>query len=292
MVAGAFKENFMKLLRFGNMGYEKPGLLDERGQIRDLSGIIDDVAGKNLTADVLTHLENMDTNTLPIIDKNPRLGPCVGRVGKFICVGLNYSDHAKETQAAIPAEPILFLKATSSICGPNDDIILPRNALKTDWEIELGVVIGKQGKYIDEEEALSYVAGYCVVNDISERHFQLEGTGQWTKGKSCDTFGPIGPWLVTCDEIQEPQKLGLWLEVDGVLHQNGNTKNMIFSLPKLISYISWFFTLYPGDIISTGTPAGVGHGHKPIPIYLKSGQSLHCGIHGLGEQYHTIVTEI
>jgi ureidoglycolate lyase len=281
----------MKLLRYGPRGHEKPGLCDGDGNIRDLSSVVNDIAGNNLSPTMIMRLQKIKTATLPLVQNNPRLGACVGHVGKFMCIGLNYLDHAKETKAEIPKEPIIFMKATSAINGPNDDVIIPRNSHKTDWEVELGVVIGKEGKYISEEDALNYVVGYCVINDVSERAFQLEGTGQWTKGKSCDTFGPIGPWLVTKDEINDPQDLKLWLEVDGKLYQNGNTKNMIFGVAKLVSYLSRFFTLCPGDIISTGTPSGVGLGQKPEPIYLKAGQLVRCGIQELGEQTAKFVAD-
>jgi 2-keto-4-pentenoate hydratase/2-oxohepta-3-ene-1,7-dioic acid hydratase in catechol pathway len=281
----------MKLLRYGEIGKEKPGCLDDQGVIRDLSHLFPDLSGEHLHPDKLKYLQKIDLTTLPEIKNNPRIGACVGHVGKFICIGLNYADHAKETDAKIPAEPIMFMKATSSICGPYDATIIPRKSKKTDWEVELGIVIGKKAKYVPEVDALDYVAGYCVINDLSEREFQLERGGQWDKGKGCDTFGPIGPWLVTPDEVADPQQLILWLTVDDVRHQNGTTQNMAFGVEKLVSYLSEFFTLHPGDIISTGTPAGVGLGQKPEPFYLKAGQLVKLGITGLGEQEHLMVAE-
>lgn len=280
----------MKLVRYGNPGREKPGVLDEAGRIRDLSNVIPDVAGDVLTPASLDRLRAVAVGTLPLVDGQPRLGPCVGAVGKFICVGLNYSDHARETGMPIPTEPILFMKATSAITGPNDGILIPRGSTKTDWEAELGVVIGAPTKYVTEAHALSHVAGYCVVNDLSERAFQLEGTGQWVKGKSADTFGPIGPWLVTADEIDDPQDLDLWLEVDGHRYQNGNTKTMVFGVAFLVSYISRFMSLQPGDIISTGTPPGVGLGLKP-PVYLRAGQQVRLGVGGLGVQQQMVADD-
>jgi 2-keto-4-pentenoate hydratase/2-oxohepta-3-ene-1,7-dioic acid hydratase in catechol pathway len=278
----------MKLLRFGNRGEEKPGALDSEGQIRDLSAVIKDIAGVALLPDSLERLRQIDLQTLPLVARSPRLGPCVGSVGKFLCIGLNYSDHAAESGMAVPTEPVLFMKATSSICGPNDDVVIPKGSEKTDWEVELGVVIGKDARYVDEEDALSHIAGYCVVNDLSERAFQLEGTGQWVKGKSADTFGPIGPWLVTADEVPDPQNLGLWLDVDGRRYQNGNTRTMVFGVAHLISYLSRFMSLQPGDIISTGTPPGVGLGRKP-PTYLRAGNVLTLGVERLGQQRQLVV---
>ncbi len=274
----------MKLLRYGPPGREKPGLLDLRGEIRDLSGIVPDLSGDVLLPESIGRLGALDTSALRRIEGDVRIGPCVGSVGKFICIGLNYSDHAAESGMAVPAEPILFMKATSAICGPNDGIVIPRGSQKTDWEVELGVVIGKTARYVPEAEALSHVAGYCVVNDLSERAFQLEGTGQWVKGKSADTFGPIGPWLVTSDEVRDPQNLNLWLEVDGRSYQHSTTRHMIFGVARLVSFISGFMSLHPGDIISTGTPPGIGMGQKPEPIYLRPGQHVRLGIDGLGEQ--------
>lgn len=274
----------MKLLRYGEKGQEKPGLLDAQGKIRDLSAHIADVAGQALDAASLAALGKIDPCSLPLVSGSPRIGACVGQVGKFICIGLNYADHAAETGAAIPAEPVVFSKWTSAIVGPDDDIEIPRNSRKTDWEVELGVVIGKGGRYISEGDALEHVAGYCVINDVSEREFQLELGGTWDKGKGCDTFGPLGPWLVTRDEIADPHQLDLWLEVDGKRYQNGNTRTMIFQIPKIISYLSQFMSLQPGDVISTGTPPGVGLGIKPEPVYLRAGQQIRLGIAGLGEQ--------
>jgi 2-keto-4-pentenoate hydratase/2-oxohepta-3-ene-1,7-dioic acid hydratase in catechol pathway len=278
----------MKLLRYGSPGQEKPGLLDSTGAIRDLSGVVPDITGNTLLPDSLAKLRKVDPASLPKVNGTPRIGPCVGRVGKFICIGLNYSDHAAESGMAVPTEPIVFMKATSCIVGPNDDVELPRGSKKTDWEVELGVVIGKQAKYVTEQDAFSYVAGYCVVHDVSERAYQLEGTGQWVKGKSADTFGPIGPWLVTADDIPDCGNLKLWLEVDGHRYQDGSTKTLIFGVPYLVSYLSKFMSLQPGDIISTGTPPGVGHGKKP-PVYLQEGNVVHLGVEGLGEQRQKIV---
>jgi len=278
----------MKLLRYGPAGQEKPGLLDSTGAIRDLSGVVPDIAGDLLLPDSLAKLKKLDPASLPKVNGTPRIGPCVGGVGKFICIGLNYSDHAAESGMAVPKEPIVFMKATSCIVGPNDDVELPRGSVKTDWEVELGVVIGKTAKYVTEEDALSHVAGYCVVHDVSERAYQLEGTGQWVKGKSCDTFGPIGPWLVTADEVRDCGDLNLWLEVDGHRYQDGSTKTLIFGVPYLVSYLSKFMSLLPGDIISTGTPPGVGHGKKP-PVYLREGNVVRLGVEGLGEQRQTII---
>ncbi len=273
----------MKLLRYGLPGREKPGLLDAQGRIRDLSSIIDDVADNALLPDNLARLRSIDTSSLPVVSAETRLGPCVGRIGKFVCIGLNYSDHAAESNMPAPAEPVVFNKWTSAVVGPNDAIEIPRGSRKTDWEVELGVVIGKPGRYIEESAALTHVAGYCVINDVSEREYQLERGGQWDKGKGCDTFGPTGPWFVTADEIADPHKLGLWLEVDGHRYQNGNTANMIFRVPFIVAYLSRFMSLQSGDIISTGTPAGVGLGQKP-PVYLRAGNVIRLGIDGLGEQ--------
>jgi 2,4-didehydro-3-deoxy-L-rhamnonate hydrolase len=278
----------MKLLRFGPAGQEKPGLLDGDGTLRDLSGVIDDVAGGALDDAGLQHLRKLDTASLPAVESGVRLGPCVGQVGKFICIGLNYSDHAAETGAEVPPEPVIFSKWTSAICGPNDDVEIPRGSQKTDWEVELGVVIGKGGRYIAEADALNHVAGYCVVNDVSEREFQLERSGTWDKGKGCDTFGPLGPWLVTRDEVPDPHALALWLEVDGQRYQDGSTRTMVYQIPFLISYLSRFMSLQPGDVISTGTPPGVGMGQTP-PVYLRSGQRMRLGIEGIGEQSQRVV---
>ncbi len=273
----------MKLLRYGNAGSERPGLLDSNGKLRELSAHVADISGEFLQPETLDKLRQLDPQSLPLVSGEPRLGACVGKVGKFICIGLNYADHAAETGAEIPKEPVVFSKWTSAIVGPNDDVEIPRDSVKTDWEVELGVVIGTGGRYISEADALSHVAGYCVINDVSEREFQIERGGTWDKGKGCDTFGPTGPWLVTVDEIPDPHQLNLWLEVDGKRWQNGNTRTMIFQIPEIISYLSRFMSLQAGDIISTGTPPGVGLGQKP-PVYLKAGQVMRLGIEGLGEQ--------
>jgi len=280
----------MKLLRYGPPGEERPGLLDAGGTLRDLSGHVDDIAGDALSPEGLAGIAALAPETLPAVAGSPRLGPCVTRVGKFLCIGLNYSDHAAESGLPVPDEPVLFAKATSAICGPDDDIVMPRGSTKTDWEVELGVVIGTPAKYVSEADALDHVAGFCVVNDVSEREMQIEGTGQWTKGKSCDTFGPIGPWLVTTNEIGDPQDLGIWLEVNGHRYQNGNTSTMVFTAAFIVSYLSRFFTLHPGDVISTGTPPGVGLGLNP-PTYLKAGDKIRLGIDGLGEQNQMVVAE-
>lgn len=278
----------MKLVRYGDSGRELPGVLDSESEIHDLSTVIPDLAGSALSPSELERLRALDVSTLPVVSGDPRIGPCVAGVGKFICIGLNYSDHAAESGMAVPAEPVVFMKATSCICGPNDEVVIPKGSTKSDWEVELGVVIGSTAKYVSEEDALSHVAGYCVVNDLSERAFQLEGTGQWVKGKSADTFGPIGPWLVTADEIHDPQALDMWLEVDGHRYQNGSTRTMVFGVAHLISYLSRFMSLQPGDIISTGTPPGVGLGQKP-PIYLRPGNVMTLGIEGLGRQRQQVV---
>jgi 2-keto-4-pentenoate hydratase/2-oxohepta-3-ene-1,7-dioic acid hydratase in catechol pathway len=280
----------MKLLRYGVTGQEKPGILAADGEIHDLSAIVPDLAGESLLPAAIEKLRNTDISALPIVAGRPRIGPCVGSVGKFICIGLNYSDHAAEARMALPPEPVIFMKATSSICGPDDDVLIPRGSKKTDWEIELGVVIGKPALYVEEADAISHVAGYCVINDLSERAFQLEGTGQWVKGKSADTFGPIGPWLVTPDEVPDPQSLEMWLEVDGHRYQNGSTKTMVFGVAYLISYVSRFMSLRTGDIISTGTPPGVGFGLRP-PVYLRPGNRIRLGINGLGEQTQQVVAD-
>lgn len=274
----------MKLLRVGAKGAEKPAILHTDGTYRDLSSVVSDINGASIGAEGLARIAAANHGGLPVLDQGSRIGPCVGNVGKFICIGLNYADHAAETGAAIPAEPIIFMKATSAIIGPHDEVILPKNTLKPDWEVELGVIIGKEAKYIEEANALDYVAGYCVVNDLSERHFQTERGGQWTKGKSADTFGPIGPWLVTKDEVADVQNLGMWLEVDGHRYQDGSTKTMIFGVAHLVAYLSQFMSLQPGDVITTGTPPGVGMGQKPEPIWLKPNQTMRLGIEGLGEQ--------
>ncbi|MEO8061601.1 MAG: fumarylacetoacetate hydrolase family protein [Pseudomonadota bacterium] len=277
----------MKLVRFGPAGEEKPGLLDSAGNIRDLSAMVSDIAGDVLGPATLAKLATLDPTKLPQVPAGVRIGPCVGAVGKFICIGLNYSDHAAESNLPVPAEPVVFGKWTSAIVGPNDDIEIPRGAQKTDWEVELGVVIGRYGRYIDERDALSHVAGYCVIHDVSEREFQLERGGTWDKGKGCDTFGPLGPWLVTCDEIPDPHALRMWLEVDGKRYQDGNSANMIFRIPHLVSYLSGMMSLHPGDVISTGTPAGVGLGLKP-PVFLRPGNTVRLGIDGLGEQRQSV----
>lgn len=272
----------MKLLRYGDAGSEKPGLLDADGVIRDLSGEVGDINGDALSPDGLAKIAALDATSLPAVDGDPRMGPCVADVGKLICIGLNYSDHAAETNNPIPEEPIVFMKANSAIVGPNDGIAIPRGSEKTDWEIELAVVMGRTAKYVDEADALNYVAGYCICNDVSERAFQLQGP-QWTKGKSCDTFGPIGPWMVTADEAGDPQALNMRLDVNGARRQTGNTSTMIFNVAQLVSYLSRHMSLFPGDIISTGTPPGVGAGFKP-PVFLKSGDVVTLSIDGLGEQ--------
>lgn len=277
----------MKLLRYGPSGQERPGLLDADGRVRDLSALVDDIAGDVITPAGLERLRGIDINTLPLVEGTPqldlRVGPCVGRVGKFICIGLNYADHAAESGLPVPTEPVVFAKWTSAICGPDDNVQIPRGSVKTDWEVELGVVIGEGGRYIEEADAMKHVAGYCVVNDVSEREWQLERGTQWDKGKGCDTFGPIGPWLVTADEVADPQQLDLWLEIDGRRFQNGNTRTMVFNVAQIVSYLSRFMSLQPGDVISTGTPPGVGLGQKP-PLYLKPGQTMTLGIQGLGVQ--------
>tara|TARA_Y100000746_G_scaffold219034_1_gene216105 strand:+ start:866 stop:1708 length:843 start_codon:yes stop_codon:yes gene_type:complete len=273
----------MKLLRFGNSGQEKPGIIDNDGNIRDLSGVVDDINGSTVSPDGLNKINQIDISSLPIVSNNPRIGPCVGSVGKFLCIGLNYSDHAAETGAEAPPEPILFQKATSAIIGPNDDVEIPKNSNATDWEVELGIIIGKKAKYIAEGTSQDYIAGYCVVNDVSERDFQAKRAGQWTKGKSCDTFGPIGPYLVTKDEVSDPQDLSMTLDVNGQRMQDGSTKTMIFSVNHIVHYLSQFMSLNPGDVIATGTPPGVGLGMKP-PVFLKSGDTMKLSIQGLGEQ--------
>jgi ureidoglycolate lyase len=274
----------MKLLRYGPKGQEKPGLLDAQGKIRDLSKVVGDIDGAALTDEGLAKLRALDPASLPVVEGNPRIGPCVARIGKFICIGLNYADHAAESNLPVPSEPVIFNKWTSAICGPNDNVEIPRGSKKTDWEVELGVVIGKPAKYVDEANALDHVAGYCVINDVSEREWQIERGGTWDKGKGFDTFGPIGPWVVTRDEVADPQNLNLWLEVDGHRYQNGSTKTMVFGVAKLVSYVSQCMSLQPGDVISTGTPPGVGMGVKPNPVFLKPGQTIRLGIEGLGEQ--------
>jgi 2-keto-4-pentenoate hydratase/2-oxohepta-3-ene-1,7-dioic acid hydratase in catechol pathway len=278
----------MKLLRYGPAGQEKPGMLDRQGRIRDLSAKIPDIAGAQLSPKSLDELRRIDPESLPLVPGTPRIGPCVGGISKLVCVGLNYSDHAAETGAPVPTEPILFMKATTAICGPNDDVILPRGSKKSDWEVELGIVIGTKASYVPKEKSLDHVAGYCIVNDVSEREYQMERLGQWTKGKSADTFAPIGPWMVSKDEVADPQSLDLFLDVNGARRQRGNTRTMIFGVQHLVSYISQFMTLLPGDVIPTGTPPGVGLGMKP-PVYLKPGDVMHLGIGGLGEQTQKVV---
>ncbi|WP_035825545.1 fumarylacetoacetate hydrolase family protein [Janthinobacterium sp. RA13] len=278
----------MKLMRYGAKGAEKPALIDADGAVRDLSGVLSDITGATLGKDGLATLAALDIASLPVVANPGRIAPPWKGVGKFLCVGLNYADHAAESGMAVPAEPVLFMKATSAIIGANDAVVMPQDSKKSDWEVELGVVIGTTARYVSEADALSHVAGYCVVNDLSEREYQLERGGQWDKGKGCDTFGPIGPWLVTSDEVADPQNLGLWLEVNGKRVQDGNTRTMVFGVANLVSYISRFMTLYPGDIISTGTPPGVGMGQKPSAVYLKPGDTMRLGISGLGEQSQTV----
>jgi 2-keto-4-pentenoate hydratase/2-oxohepta-3-ene-1,7-dioic acid hydratase in catechol pathway len=278
----------MKLLRYGPAGQEKPGMLDAAGKIRDLSGVIGDLAGEVLTD--LSPLLALDPESLPVVAGTPRLGPCIAGTGKFICIGLNYSDHAAETGATVPPEPIIFMKASSAICGANDPIIIPRGSTKTDWEVELAVIIGKKAKYVSQDAALSHVAGYAVTNDVSERGFQTERSGQWTKGKSCDNFGQIGPYLVTRDEVADPQNLSMWLTVNGKTMQNGSTQTMVYGVAHVVSYLSQFMTLHPGDVISTGTPPGVGMGMKP-PTYLKPGDVVELGIEGLGQQRQEVIAD-
>jgi 2-keto-4-pentenoate hydratase/2-oxohepta-3-ene-1,7-dioic acid hydratase in catechol pathway len=279
----------MKLLRYGPAGHEKPGLLDKTGKIRDLSGTIADLTPDNLAPAALDRLRKLDPASLPLVAGEPRIGPCVAQVSKLVCVGLNYTDHAKETGSPIPKEPILFMKATTSITGPSDDVMLPKGSHKGDWEVELGIVIGSVTRYVSAHDAFKHVAGYCLVNDVSEREFQIERSGQWTKGKSCDTFCPLGPWLVTADEVPDPQALDLFCEVNGKMMQQGTTANMIFPVAHLVSYISHFMTLLPGDVIPTGTPAGVGLGIKPTPVFLKPGDTMRLGVAGLGEQRQRVV---
>ncbi len=278
----------MKLLRYGPKGAEKPGILASDGSVRDLSDVVNDISGETLGDAVLEKLRAVDVDGLPLVAGDPRIGPCVGNVGKFICIGLNYADHAAESGMELPAEPVIFFKATSAIVGPNDTVEIPRGSVKTDWEVELGVVIGKEAKYVSEAEAMDHVAGYCVVNDLSERDFQLHRSGQWVKGKSADTFGPIGPWLVTKDEVPNPQNLPMYLEVNGHRYQDGSTKTMHFGVATVISHLSQFMSLQPGDVISTGTPPGVGMGQNP-QVYLKPGDTMELGIKGLGAQRQNVV---
>ena len=279
----------MKLLRVGEIGAERPAILDKSGKPRDLSGHVADISGRTIGQASLASLAKLDPATLPLIQGSPRIGQAVTGVGKFVCIGLNYSDHAAETGAKVPSEPIIFMKATSALCGPNDPTEIPRGSAKTDWEVELGVVIGTRAKYVSEADAMKHVAGYLTINDLSERAFQTERQGQWSKGKSHDTFGPIGPWLVTADEVKDPQNLKLWCDVDGHRFQNGSTATMVFGVRHLVHYLSQFMTLEPGDIISTGTPPGVGLGVKPTPLFLKPGQRVRLGVEGLGEQDHVMV---
>ena len=281
----------MKLVRYGADGAEKPGLIDANGELRDLSGHVTDIGGADLSDATMARLRALDSATLPKVSGAPRIGPCVGNIGKFLCIGLNYSDHAAETGAAIPEHPILFFKANSAVVGPNDDVSIPRGSVSTDWEVELGVVIGKAAKYVSKADALEYVAGYCIINDVSERHFQANLTGQWTKGKSCDTFGPTGPWLVTRDDIPDPQNLDMTLDVNGSRRQTGNTKTMIFNVAEIIEHLSGLMTLHPGDVISTGTPPGVALGMKPKPVYLKTGDVMDLHIEGLGQQRQTVTQD-
>ena len=281
----------MKLLRYGPAGAEKPGILDQDGKIRDLSGVVGDINVSTVTEEGLAKIRAADVSSLPVVDGDPRIGACVARPGKIVCIGLNYSDHAAETGATPPSEPIVFMKAVSALNGPNDVVRMPRGSVKSDWEIELGVVIGKTAKYVSEADALSYVAGYCTANDVSEREFQAEREGQWTKGKSCDTYGPIGPYLVTSDEVPDPQNLDMFLDVNGKRMQTGNTNTMIFSVAHIVHYLSQMFTLEAGDVIMTGTPPGVGMGIKPEPVFLKDGDEIHLGISGLGEQRSKVVAD-
>ena len=279
----------MKLLRVGNKGAEKPAILHSDGTYRDLSSVVPDITGATITAEGLGRIRAADIGKLPVLDSKLRIGPCVGNVGKFICVGLNYADHAAESNLPIPSEPILFMKATSAIIGANDTVTIPKNSTKADWEVELGVVIGTTARYVEERDALEYVAGYTVVNDISEREYQLERGGTWDKGKGCDTFGPVGPWLVTRDEVGDVQNLDMWLDVNGQRMQSGSTRTMIFTVAKIVSYLSHFMTLEPGDIITTGTPPGVGMGRKPEPVYLAPGDTMRLGIAKLGEQRQSVI---
>ena len=278
----------MRLVRYGEVGAEKPGILDDQGSIRDLSSIVGDISPATVQASELERIASIDPSSLPRVEGNPRLGPCVGQIGKFVCIGLNYTDHAKETGMPIPTEPIVFMKTTSAISGPNDNIELIRGSVKTDWEVELGIVIGAHTKYVSQENALDHVAGYCVINDVSERQWQLEQGGQWIKGKSGDTYGPIGPWLVTRDEVPDPQNLDMWLEVNDKRHQDGNTRTMIFPVSQIVSYLSQCMSLQAGDVIATGTPPGVGHGMKP-PVYLQPGDVVRLSVEGLGLQQQQVV---
>jgi 2,4-didehydro-3-deoxy-L-rhamnonate hydrolase len=278
----------MKLMRYGAKGHEKPGIVDANGKVRDLSSVLKDIDAGTLSQAGLAKIADVDVSRLPVVDNPGRIAPPYTGISKFICVGLNYADHAAESNLPVPPEPVLFMKATSAVIGCNDPVVLPQGSVKTDWEVELGVVIGTKARYVSEDAALEHVAGYCVVNDISEREYQIERAGQWDKGKGCDTFGPIGPWLVTRDEVPDPQNLGMWLDVNGKRYQNGSTRTMVYNVAYLVSYISRFMTLYPGDIISTGTPPGVGMGQKPAPVYLKAGDVMRLGVAGLGEQQQTV----
>ena len=279
----------MKLVRYGAPGAEKPGVIDADGNLRDLSDIVSDIDGSTLSPAGLAKIAGAAAATLPLVRSSPRIGPCIARPLNFVCIGLNYADHAAETGATPPSEPIIFLKSLGAFQGPNDDVVIPRASTKPDWEVELGIVIGSKAKYVSEADAMNHVAGYCVVNDVSERNFQSERPGgQWDKGKGCDTFGPTGPWMVTKDEVPDPQALGMWLDVNGERMQTGNTKTMIFNVVQIVSYVSQFFTLYPGDLIATGTPPGVGMGKKPTPIWLKAGDVMTLGIDGLGEQKQNV----
>ena len=278
----------MKLMRYGAKGAEKPALVDASGQVRDLSGVLADITAHTLTPHALQRLRDLDPESLPVVDNPGRIAPPWTGMGKFICIGLNYADHAAESNLPVPKEPVVFMKTLSCLIGCNDAVVLPKDSVKSDWEVELGVVIGSKARYVSEADALKHVAGYCVVNDLSEREYQIERGGTWDKGKGCDTFGPVGPWMVSADEVADPQQLSMWLDVNGQRKQNGSTKTMVFGVAQLVSYVSRFMTLYPGDLISTGTPPGVGMGHKPNPVYLKPGDTMRVGIQGLGEQQQTV----
>lgn len=280
----------MKFIRHGDPGQERPGILDRQGRLRDLGAVVADIDGGIFAAGQADRLRRLDVDSLPLVDAGARLGPCVAGVGKILCIGLNYSDHAAESGMQVPPEPVVFMKATTAISGPDDDVLLPRGSTKTDWEVELAVVIGRRARYVDEADAMDHVGGYCIINDLSEREYQLERAGQWVKGKSCDTFAPLGPWLVTPDEVADPHALGMWLEVNGHRYQDGSSATMVYRIPYLISYLSRFMTLEPGDVISTGTPPGVGLGQKP-PRYLKAGDVMELSIEGLGVQRQRVVAE-
>ncbi len=281
----------MKLVRYGAPGAEKPGVLDADGNLRDLSDIVSDINGTTLSPAGLAKIAGADPKTLPLVRSTPRIGPCIARPLNFVCIGLNYADHAAETGATPPTEPIIFLKSLGAFQGPNDDVVIPKGSTKPDWEVELGIIIGTKAKYVSEADAMNHVAGYCVVNDVSERNFQSERGGTWDKGKGCDTFGPTGPWMVTKDEVPDPQNLAMWLDVNGERMQNGNTKTMIFNVVQIVSYVSHFITLHPGDVIATGTPPGVGMGKKPTPIWLKAGDVMTLGIDGLGAQKQNVLAD-